>query len=350
MAEILYDAPVAPDELTYAIRNISPAPDLVLSNTAPITTSNSNTVRWGEITRRNRLAKYRSFDGQIAVSQRDGASDRMVRLAPFSNSLNLGEYERLQQEFLRLGGSQTAALVSAIYDDAALLTRSMHCRVEKALGQTLSTGKFTVSENNFASEADFGVASANKLTASVVWSTSATALAGNDLRTMRAKFVASAGVGPGRIVTSEAVVNALMVNAQIVGEALGTTSGRTWINREELAAWLRANRLPDVITEVETTVYNDETGADERVFPAHLIVMTPANLGSVLEFRYGLSATALELVQSNRAEISFADAPGIVGMVVKEGPPFRQFTYVDAVGMPILSGPKQVVIGSVLTP
>lgn len=348
MAEILYDAPVAPDELTYAIRSLSPSPDLVLSNLVPITQSNSNTVRWGEITRRNRLAKYRSFDGPIAVSQRDGAEDRMVRLAPFSNSLNLGEYERLQQEFLRLGGSQTAALVAAIYDDAGILTRSMHCRVEKALGTTLATTQFAVNENNFQSTADFGLDPLNLFTASVVWSTYATAQAGNDLRTMASRFLTSAGVRPGRIITSEAVVNALMRNAQIVGEIVGTTAGRTWINRDELTQWLRMNRLPEIITEVETTVYNDETGLDERIIPSNKIIMTPADLGGVLEFRYGLSATALELVQSNRAELSFADAPGIVGMVVKEGPPFRQFTYVDAVGMPILSGPKQVVIGTVL--
>ena len=348
MAEILYDAPVAPDELTYAMRNLSPAPDLVLSGIAPITTSDTNTVRWGEITRRNRLAKYRSFDGPIPVSQRDTAEDRLVRLAPFSNSLNLGEYERLQQEFLAMGGTQSAQLVRAIYNDARNLVLSMHCRVEKALGTVLTTGIFDVNENNFRAQANFGIAAANFFTASVVWSTSATAKAGDDLRAMRSKFVASAGVAPGRIITSEAVVNALMVNAQIVAEAIGTQAGRTWITREELNAWLRQNRLPDLVTEVETTVYNDETGADERVFPQNKLVMTPSSLAGVLEFRYGLSATALELVQSNRCEISFADAPGIVGMVVKEGPPFRQFTYVDAVGMPIMSGTKQVVVGTVL--
>lgn len=348
MAEILYDAPVAPDELTYAIRNLSPRPELVLSNIAPVTVSNSNTVRWGEITRRNRLAKYRAFDGPIAVSTRDGAEDRMVRLAPFSNSLNLGEYERLQQEFLRLGGSQTEALVSAIYDDARQLVDSMHCRVEKALGTTLTTGVFTVNENNFQATASFGVDPLNFFTAATPWTTVATAQAGSDLRTMATRFLTSAGVRPGQIITTEAVVNALLNNAQIVGEVVGTTAGRTWINRDELSNWLAMNRLPQIVTEVETTVFNDETGLDERVVPTNKLVMVPASLAGVLEFRYGLSATALELVQSNRAELSFADAPGIVGMVVKEGPPFRQFTYVDAVGMPILSGARQVVVGTVL--
>ena len=349
MPEILYEAAVTPDELTYAIRSLDPAPDLVLSGIAPITTTDSNTVRWGEITRRNRLAKYRSFDGQIPVAQRDAASDRMVRLAPFSNSLNLGEYERLQQEFMKLGGTNTAALMTAIYADAKRLIESMHCRVEKALGQTLATGVFSVNENNFQARADFGVPAENKFTAAVSWDEAITADAGDDLRAMARAFQASSGVMPGRIITTAAVIDALARNVQVVAEAIGTQAGRTWLTREELDGWFRANRLPALVTEVETTVYNDETDEEERIIPEGTLALTPASLSGVLEFKYGLSATALELVQTNRCEIAFADAPGIVGMVVKEGPPFRQFTYVDAVGMPILSGARQVVVGSVLS-
>lgn len=348
MAEILYDAPVSPGLLTYAIRNITPNSELVLSNLAPTSTVNSTYVRWGDILRRNQLAKYRAFDGPISVAQRDGIDERTVRLAPFSNSLNQGEYERLQAEHLRLGGTQYEALQAAIFADAEILTHSMHCRVEKALASTLATGVFAVNENGFASTADFGVPAANRFTATTPWTTSATALAADDLRALVSLFKSSAGVAPGRIITSEAVVNALSTNAQVIAEAVGTTTARTWINRDELGAWLRANRLPDVITEVETNVYNDETGANERVFPENTIVLAPESLTGVLEFRYGLSATALELVQSPLTELTFSDAPGIVGMVVKEGPPFRQFTYVDAVGMPLLVAPRSVVIGSVL--
>ena len=347
MAKILFDAPVAPDELTYAMRALDPGPDLTLSGLVPIQTVNSNTIRWGSITRRNRLAKYRSFDGAIPVSQRDTAEDRMVRLAPFSNSLNLGEYERLQQEFLTMGGSQARVLVEAIYDDARALIRSMHCRVEKALGTTLTTGVFTIDENNFRAEADFGVDPLNQVTAAAVWS-DPTATIGDELRTWSDRFFTSSGVRPDRIITTRAVVKTLMVNSQIIAETIGTQAGRSWINRNELTSWLQMNQLPDTITEVETTVFNDETGLDERIIPEGTLVMTPMSLDGVLEFKYGLSATALELVNSNVCDMSFADGPGIVGMVVKDGPPFRQFTYVDAVGMPVLSSPKQLLIASAL--
>jgi hypothetical protein len=45
--------------------------------------------------------------------------------------------------------------------------------------------------------------------------------------------------------------------------------------------------------------------------------------------------------------MSFADAPGIVGVVEKVGPPYRQFTFVDAVAMPILAQPKRLFVATV---
>jgi hypothetical protein len=36
-----------------------------------------------------------------------------------------------------------------------------------------------------------------------------------------------------------------------------------------------------------------------------------------------------------------------VGVVVKEGPPFRQFTFVDAVAMPVLNNPKLLMVADV---
>lgn len=349
MAEILWDAPATPDEISFAIRQIPLRSDLVLTGMpGVITYSASHTVRWGEVTRRNRLASYRSFDGPIAVGARDDEQDKQVRLAPFSRSLNLGEYERLSIEFERMAGGNRAVLADALYDDAENLTSSMHNRAEKAVGQTLYTGVFDVNENGYRGTADFGLAAANKFTAATVWSTSGTAQAGDDLRAMGKRFLQSAGVRAGRIITSEAVVDLLLTNAQIVAESVGIQSGRTWITRDELNTWLGQNRLPQIVTEYETSFFNEETGLEERVIPENLIILTPANLTDIIQFRYGLSATALELIRSPRSEMTWQDGAGIVGLAIKEGPPFRQFTYVDAVGMPLLMGPKSLVVGTVL--
>ena len=76
--------------------------------------------------------------------------------------------------------------------------------------------------------------------------------------------------------------------------------------------------LPQLITEYETSFYNDETGLEERALPEDRIILAPANLGDALEFRYGLSATALELIRSPQSEMTFSDGPGIVGLAVKQ--------------------------------
>ena len=78
------------------------------------------------------------------------------------------------------------------------------------------------------------------------------------------------------------------------------------------------------------------------------MLITPASLSDLGYTAYGVSATALELVQSAKADFSFEDASGIVGVVVKDGPPFRQTTFVDAVAMPILSNAKRLMVADVL--
>jgi hypothetical protein len=85
-------------------------------------------------------------------------------------------------------------------------------------------------------------------------------------------------------------------------------------------------------------------GVSTRVIPDDRLIFLPPNPDDLLAVRYGLSATALELVQSNQAELSFEDSPGIVGVVIKEGPPFRQFTFVDAVAMPYLKDARKLLV------
>ena len=343
---ILFDAPVAPDELTYAIRQIPVNSNLALVNEFPTTFTQTNKVRWGEITLNNATAKYRAFDGAIPVADRGTGQDREVQMAPFSNSLNMGEYERLQLEYARMGGGNKSVLVDAIYDDAKILVGTMHNRRELGIGQVLSTGKFTLNENGIIAEADFGVPAGNKVTAAVAWTNTATAKAADDLRAWAAAYrLNSGGAVPGEIKTSLRVLNLMKTNAQIVGEAIGTQAGRTRINDRELADWLSSEGLPQTITTYETSLLVD--GVTTRPIQDDVLLLLPAEKAGFLEFRFGLSATALELVNSNEAEVSFSDGPGIVGVVEKVGPPYRQFTYVDAVGMPLLLDAKRLFIADV---
>lgn len=342
---IFFDAPVTPDALTSFVRDVPLNPSLALLEAFPSVYLQTNTVDFSEIVRTNRTARYRSFDGRIHVSERDGGSDKRVNLLPLSSSLSMGEYERLQLEFARTGGTRTEALANSVYNDATNLTREVQNRLEQAWGTVMSTGKLTINENDFQGEADFGVPANHKVTAATVWSDK-TALALSELIAWNDVYVDTNGAAAGSIRVSLTIRRFLQVNTEIVNAVHGSTSGKTRVTVDELNELLATEGLPPIETPYDAQV--DIDGTLTRVIPADKLTFTPADLSSLGHTAWGISATALELVNSNKADLSFEEASGIVGVVEKVGPPYRQFTYVDAVAMPILSDARRLFIATVL--
>jgi len=343
---IVFDAAVPPIELTTFVREIPTPADFAFSNAFPSQTVADNTVDFGsEIVRTNRTARYRSYDGRIHVSERDAGSGKRVRLAPLSSSLTQGEYERLQIAFAQTGGTNTGALVNAIYNDADILTREIRARIEQAWGDVLTDGVLSINENGFTSTADFGMPAAHRPTAATLWS-AAGAKPLSDLLAWRDVYVQTNGVQPGAIRTSQRVLSTLSTNAEIVAATVGTQAGRTFVTLAEVNALLQTVGLPAFAPAYDTQVQVD--GVNQRVMPEDRLLFTPASLGDLGYTCFGLTATALELVGSSDVDLSFADAPGIVGVVEKVGPPYRQHTLVDAVGMPLLTNAARLLTAKVL--
>lgn len=343
---IFFDAPVSPDALTAFIREVPIPSQLGLSQLFPTRFLNTNTVDFAEIVRTNRTARFRSFDGRLHVSERDTGSEKRVNLLPLSTSLSMGEYERLQLEFARTSGTNQQALANAVYNDAENLTNEVLNRMEQAWGDVLTDGKLTINEGGFAGEADFGVPATHIVSAGTTWVTIASAPALDNLIAWVDVYVATNGFRPGSIQTSQRVLRLLQTNAQIVGAIAGTTSGRTRVTLPEINDLLSSEGLPTLRPPYDTLV--DVDGTSTRVIADDKLLMLPPNIGDLGYTAYGLSATALELVNSNVADMSFSNAPGIVGVVEKTGPPYRQFTFVDAVGMPILANAKLLLIADVV--
>jgi hypothetical protein len=106
---IFFDAPVDPDDLTTFVREVPVNRGgqtrrlLSMFGTRQV---DRNEVDFAQIVKTNRVARFRSWDGRIHVSTRDTGSEKRVPLPPVSTSLNMGEYERLQLEFARTGGTE----------------------------------------------------------------------------------------------------------------------------------------------------------------------------------------------------------------------------------------------------
>jgi hypothetical protein len=336
---IFYDAPVVPDDLTAFLREVPTRRELNFLAGFPVIYADTNTVDWAEIIRTNRTARFRSYDGRIHVSQRDAGSTKRVAMPALSSSLSMGEYERLQLEFARTGGTATAALERGIYNDGERLTYEVQNRMEQAWGDVLYDGILTINEEGFQGEADFGVPANHKVTAGTLWSDpSAAAL--DDLISWSDTYEATNGDRPGATRLTRANLRALQRNEQIVGAVHGSTSGKTRVNLTELNDLFDSEGIGPVrelpIARVDVDGTNTPVMADDKV------ILTPDDLGELGHTRFGVSATALELVDSNEAELAFEEAPGIVGVVEKVGPPYRQFVFVDAVGMPILEDARRI--------
>lgn len=341
---IFYDGPVTPADLTTFVREVPVSGDLSFLPVFPSKYLTTNTIDFAEIVKTNRTARFRSFDGRIHVSSRDAGSGKQVSLLPLGSSKGVGELERLQLEFARTGGTNSAALADAVYNDAQSLTEEVQNRLDLAWGDVLADGKLTINENGFQGEADFGVPANHKVTAATLWSNIA-APALTDYIAWNDTYAATNGSAPGVGRTSIRVARLMQTNTQIVNAVHGTTSGKTRVTLTELNELLSAEGVAPI--EVVKIKSLDVDGVTTPVIANDLIMFTPENLADLGYTAWGVSATALELVGSNLAEMDFESASGIVGVVLKEGPPFRQSTYVDAVAMPILADAKKLMIADV---
>lgn len=345
---LFLDDPVDPVDLTTFVRQVPTPAGNALSALFPTMYKDSDTIDWSEITQTNRTATYRAFDGDIAVSTRDAGSSKRVRLAPLSSSIGVGEYERLQLEFARTGGTRKAALANAVYNDAEKLTREVLNRAELAWGDVLTDGKFTLNEGNLSIEADYGMPGTHVKTAADSWANVATADPLTELVAWNDTYIDTNGAGAGWILTSNKVIRLLLKSAEVINAVHGSAAGRTMVTLQQLNDQLASMSLPQLLPAYDTKL--NVAGADTRVIADDKVIFLPSNLADLGYFAWGISATALELTGSTQVDMAFEQAAGIVGVVVKSGkPPYRSTTYVDAVGQPVLTDAKRLLVADVIS-
>jgi hypothetical protein len=247
---------------------------------------------------------------------------------------------------MRTGGQSNQALVDAIYNDAVNLTRAVRARMELARGDVLTDGKFTLTdENGLTLEADWGVPAGNIVApAGDPWSTIATATPLADIRLWADAYTVLNGEPPAFALTSRSVVSNLLRNAEIRG--LSATLGGTpsIVTRSLLQQVLEAHGLPTII-EYDTQV--NVEGTDTRVIPADRFVMLPQDPSTLGYTAWGITAEALELAGVSNPTIAFNDAPGLIGVVLKEGDPVKTWTKVTGVGMPVIVDPNRLMVADV---
>lgn len=292
--------------------------------------------------KRNRAAMFRAYDAETPIGERDNFQRSRVALPPLGQKTVVGEEERLKLEMLRSGGDNTGSLIQALYNDARINTEAVLARMELARGQVLTTGKFTFTGENGLKgiEADFGVQSSHLPTAAAAWNDYDDADPLEEMRDWADRYTDDAGEPPAYALTSRQAIGHMLRNDK-VRAAFATLGGTpSVITRSQLAGLLDANDLPQLV-QYDSQVYVNN--AATRIIPANKMIYLPANAAALGNTFWGVTAEALELVGLNNPQLTFAQAPGLVGMVTKEGDPVRTWTKVTAIGMPVIADANKLL-------
>lgn len=333
---------VEPGILTGFVRTLPAPGNFTLNTWLPDRNIHDIEAAFTTAFKRNRAAKFRAYDAENRVGRRDDFQRKTVGLPPLGQKTVVMEEERLRLEMFRSGGDNTASLVRALYNDASINTNAVLARMELARGQVLATGKFTLTDENGLKgiEADYGVDSSHLPTAADVWTDHNTSDPFEQMREWADVYTDDAGEPPAYALTSRTAIGHMLRNDSIRSNFATMGGTPAVITRSQLAGLLDANDLPQLV-EYNTQVYVDEVST--RVIAVNKMVYLPANPATLGNTFWGITGEALELVGLENPQLSFAQAPGLVGTIQKTASPIRTWTEVSAIGMPVLAQPTHIL-------
>ena len=342
MADNILMDPVSPDAATTFVRQYPNPAKYTLDQILPNKNVDGDRVELSEAVRNARAAKYRAYDANIPQLKRDGFEGRSLGLAAMSIQGGRGEYERLQLEKIRQSGNANQPLVDAIFDDFRIGVLSIRTGVELKRGEILSSGKLVLNENGLMETVDFGVPGSHFVTASTLWSDVDNATPIEDLLAWKEIYVDdNEDAAPGKIIIDSATLGYLMKNKEIrVYAGLDAAGAPQLVGLDVVNSVLARFTLPPLY------VYDTKVGG-QRIIPQGKAIFVPDEPSVLGNTYWGTTATALELIGANQTEMTYQDAPGIVAIVTKSGPPFKQDTLLDSVNLPILNQPKALFVGTV---
>jgi hypothetical protein len=218
--------------------------------------------------------------------------------------------------------------------------------MEQARGDVLTDGKFTLAgEGGLTMEADYGVPASHLVAPGILWSSTGTATIIANISAWVDIYVATNGFPPGGMALSRRILNYMLQNAELrtlLAELVGTPGPDHPARAGQRHCPRTACRRSRWCTTRSWTSTAQHPGDPGR--PGHL---PPAERGRPRLHRVGRDRHLSGVGERVRADLSFSQAPGIVGVVEKSGPPYREWTFVDAVGMPVLANPKLLMVADV---
>jgi hypothetical protein len=342
---LFLDGPLPLEDVITFVQQVPLPSNNALTLAFPPKTYTTDEIDLAVITRTNRAAKFRNWDGNFWVAPRDTGLEKRVRMLPLGGQLGVGEYERRQIEMARYGGTIQSILVDAIYNDLENLTRYAQNRVELAWGDVLSDGVLTINENGVQQQVDYGIPSNQLVTAGTLWSDTANSNPLTDLIAWYDIYVATNGSGPGQFKCSLTTARQLQANVHLINQIKGAQTGVTNVTLEDISTLFNSYGLPSIGMDSVYNSFFDVDGVTTRPIAANKFLFLPDDLSTLGFTAWGTPTTVMELNANN---IQVQTAAGLIGMLVREEqPPFQKRTFVDGVVLPVLADPRKLLVATV---
>lgn len=340
MLEALLRDITATDIIAFAREVQTPADYALTANVMPERQINGVKFKTRRTSRRVNAAKYRAYDAQTPVASREVKRiETEGMLPPLGQKYLVGELETILLAARR--GADASELVESLYEDTAAHTLSIRSRLELAVGDLLTDGKFTLSgENGLTIEYDAQVPSANMPTASVAW-TDPTADAIADEQAWLETLRAAGAPMPEAVYTSYKARALLSGNDAYRSAYYGSvnpsnTPTATLAPNEVDTVRARYNLPPIRIYDVQIP---KDDGSMARPIPEDRWIMVPPNRQQWGETQYGITAESIALTTGDNPAIELQEAPGIIVTHGWQDDPVQVWTKGSAVAMPVLYVP-----------
>jgi hypothetical protein len=332
---------ITPTEIIAFARAVQTPEDYALTlNVMPERQINGVKWRTRRTSRRVNAAKYRAYDAQTPVASREVKRiETEGMLPPLGQKYLVGELETILLAARR--GQDGAELVESLYDDVAAHVVSIRSRLELAVGDLLTDGKFTLAgENGLTVEYDAQVPSANMPTAAVPWTDPTSDPIADELAWIEV-LRASGAPMPEKVVTSYDARALLAGNnayrAAYYGSVNPSNTPTATLAPNEVDAVRARYNLPPI--EIYDVQIPKDDGTMARPLPKDRWIMVPPNRRQWAETQYGITAESIALTTDDNPAIELEEAPGIIVTHGWQDDPVQVWTKGSAVAMPVLYVP-----------
>lgn len=288
-------------------------------------------------------ARYRAYDAELEVGRLPAGRRVTLELPAVGTVLPVSEYSQLRA---RGENADDAAALKMVRDTADAVVRAVADAAERLRGIVLSTGRATISQDNFQTDDDFGRPPSHSFTAPALWDVPGTDRLGQ-LEAWADIYRDSTGEDPGTLLMSTRVFRALAAGSQMSTQLLNGASRPA--TERDVADTVSGAGLPTIVR------YDRRVSVQSvavKALPDDSVYMLPpavdpddwmgTDLGGTF---WGRTLTSTDPAWG----LAGADQPGIVAGVYRNEKPPRGIEVIgDAIALPVLANADRSLAVKVL--